>query len=213
MFKVRMNLQHFFPALLLLVFSSNGALGSVIILGGTTSGTFATGVSGMTFTGGDFIWATDPAGSASVNLGTLSWGTSSVYQVDNALSLTVDFTNPTAALGSKVFTADIWASWNGFSGFCDVWFDDVDPTHFSYAIPTGTGSFDLSIAGTVSNGKSWGTGDTYVLHRWFSIPVNGSVPIMGQITNAIFTPIPEPVSICLFVVGGMSLLIGRCSKR
>jgi hypothetical protein len=166
-------------------------------------------VSGLTFTGKNISLSTDLAGSATVDLGTLNWVSGSVYQVDNALSLTVRFDDPATTPISKTFTADIWSSWNGFNGYGDVWFDDVNPTHFAYTTPSGTGSFDLAIAGRLSNGKSWGAGDTFVPHRWFNLPYHGSVQVMGMITNATFTPVPEPVSMTMLLAGGLGLWFRR----
>jgi hypothetical protein len=185
---------------------NSSALASLVIEAGT-SGSFASGVTGLQFAGGNQSWTVASSGNTLVNLGTLSWASGSgVNQKDDAFTLTVAFGDSPSS-PKATYTADIWANYNGFSGFGDVWFDQINSSHFSYTTSEGTYSFDLKLAGTPSNGKSWGTGDTFVTHDWFNLPYHGSVQLQGIVSNAGFTPapaaVPEPAT---FVAGSMLLL-------
>jgi MYXO-CTERM domain-containing protein len=187
------------------------AQGSVITLSGSTSGSFSPSATEWTFTPQtDFTWTTDSAGNATVNLGTLSWGTSGLWTVLDAFTLTVAFTSPGTTPVSKVSTADFWSR-NVFYayGSAEIFFNDVTTTHFTCTNAQGTWSFDLTLNGTDTTAAAL-IGQDGVPHKWYQIPsFYGSVQITGQISNATFTPAPDPATMALLALGGLAMLRRR----
>lgn len=187
------------------------AYGSVVTIQGSTTGSFLPAATGMSFTPQtNFTWTTNSAGTANVTLGTLSWGTSGFGTVQDGFNLTVAFTEPGTTPASKVFTADLWAR-NVFNAYgnVDIWFDDVNATHSTYTTDEGTYSFDLSLVGTLSS-NAYEINEGGIPHEFLGIGgFNGSVQVTGQITNATFTPIPEPAALSVVILGGLAVIRRR----
>lgn len=168
-----------------LALASPRAQADEVTVGGTT--TSATPV-GITFTNGSFLGTTSGgvAGFSSIGAYTLA-STPGTYS-GASVNLTITFSVPQVITGGATtnFVATVLGSVNTNSqGGVDIVFANPSQT-FTYANAGGSGAF------------------TFLVNN-VSINPGGSTSLSAFVTNAVFTPVPEPSTRILL---GAGLLVG-----